>query len=96
MAVDLIISVLQSDADILSSPPIAEGTATIFLRMMALLIPFQGLSATLKYIVHKTTFLKLCMQVKTIKSLKEKSQEIFKSIPETTSCLLEPINHEYI
>lgn len=63
LAVNLIISVLQNDTDIFLTPEIAERTATIFLRMMALLIPFQGLSATLKYIVHKTTYLKLCIQV---------------------------------
>lgn len=96
VAVDLIISVQQNDADILSHLQIAEGTASIFLRKMALLIPFQGLNAALKYIVHKTTFLKLCVQVKTIKCIREKTQEIFKSTPETISCLLEPINHECI
>lgn len=93
LAVDLIISVLQNDTDILLTE-IAQGTATIFLRMMALLILFQGLNATLKCIVHKATYLKLCVQVKTIKCIGEKSQEIFKSIPETILCLLEPINQQ--
>jgi len=94
VAVSLIISVLQNNTGILLTSQIAEGAATIFLRMMALLILFQGLNATLKYIVRKTTYLKLCIQIKAIKCTREESQEIFKSVPETILCLLEPINQQ--
>lgn len=94
LAADLIISVLQNGADILLTPKIAEGPASIFLRAMALLILFQGLNATLKYVAHKSTYLNVCIQVKSIKSVWEKSPEIFKSIPETILCLLEPTNQQ--
>lgn len=57
LAVNLIISGLQNDRDILLTCQIAEGETTIFLTMMVPLILFQGLNATLKYIVHKPIYL---------------------------------------
>lgn len=92
LVVSLVISMLQYSTDFFLTPQIAEGTAIIFLRMMALLILFQGLNAPLKYTVHKTAFLKLCIQVKTMNCIREKSQEISNSIPEIIVCLLEPIS----